>query len=151
MSLVSFPKSFTPDIALADTFFRNAAAHLDGADWAADRGRNNAALHAIAIALELLLKSHLLRTATDDRWNRRHIGHDLDKAARYAARAGLGLPPQLHSVIAQLHPHFQRGGFQRDASRSCPSGFSLDARHIARQLAQTLLEQERRVNNARCS
>ncbi|MCZ8546434.1 hypothetical protein OOJ09_19780 [Mesorhizobium qingshengii] len=130
---------------------RNAAVHLDGADWAADRDRDNAALHAIAIAIELLLKSHLLRVATDDHWNRRNIGHDLDKAARYAERAGLDLPPRLHSVIAQLHPHFQRGGFQRDPSRSWPSGFSLDARHIARQLAQTLLEQERRVNSARCS
>ncbi|MBZ9700933.1 MULTISPECIES: hypothetical protein [unclassified Mesorhizobium] len=151
MSLVSFPESFAPDIALADTFLRNAAAHLDGADRAADLDRHNAALHAIAIAIELLLKSHLLRVATDDCWNRRHIGHDLDKAACYAERAGLRLPPQLHSVIARLHPHFQRGGFQRDPSRSWPSGFSLDARHIARQLAETLLEQERRVNNARCS
>jgi len=151
MSLVSFPDGFTPDIALADTFLRNAAAYLDGADRAADRGRNNAALHAIAITIELLLKSHLLRVATDDRWNRRHIGHDLDKAARYAERAGLSQPPQLHSVIARLHPHFQRGGFQRDTSRSWPSGFSLDARHTARQLAETLLEQERRVNYARSS
>ncbi|WP_256754851.1 hypothetical protein [Mesorhizobium sp. Mes31] len=97
----------------------------------------------------MLLKSHLLGVATDDRWNRRHIGHDLDKAALYAERAGLGLPPRLHSVIVQLHTHFQRGGFQRDPSRSWPSGFSLDARHIARQLAQTLLE--RGGNNARCS
>ena len=151
MSLVSFPESFTPDIALADSFLRNAAAHLDGADWAADRGRNNAALHAIAIAIELLLKSHLLRVATNDRWNRRHIGHDLDKAARYAERAGLSLPPELHSVIAQLHPHFQRGGFQRDPARSWPSGFSLDARHIARQLAQAHVEQERRANDSRRS
>jgi hypothetical protein len=151
MSLVSFPESFTPDIVLADTFLRNAAVCLDGADWAADQGRNNAALHAIAIAIELLLKSHLLRVATDDRWNRRHIGHDLDKAARYAERAGLGLPPQLHSVIAQLHPHFQRGGFQRDPSRSWPSGFSLDARHIARPRAQALLEHERRATDARRS
>jgi hypothetical protein len=149
MSLVSFPKSFTPDIALADTFLRNAAVCIDGADWAADRGRNNAVLHAIAI--ELLLKSHLLRAAIDDRWNRLHIGHDLDKAAYYAERAGLGLPPQLHSVIGQLHPHFQRGGFQRDPSRSWPSGLSLDARHIARQLAQTLMERERRANDARYS
>ncbi|WP_206526461.1 hypothetical protein, partial [Mesorhizobium sp. M7A.F.Ca.CA.001.12.2.1] len=68
--VVSFPESFTPDVALADTFLRNAAAHLDGTDWAADRGRNNAALHAIAIAIELLLKSYLLRVATDDCWNR---------------------------------------------------------------------------------
>ncbi|CAN7561640.1 hypothetical protein [Mesorhizobium caraganae] len=142
MSLVSFPEA--PDIALADTFLRNAAAHLDGADWAAVLGRHNAALHAIAIAIELLLKSHLLGVATDDRWNRRHIGHDLDKAALYAERAGLGLPPRLHSVIVQLHPHFQRGGLQRHPSRSWPFGFSLDA-----QLAQTLLE--RGVNNARCS
>ncbi|WP_156937869.1 hypothetical protein [Mesorhizobium sp. LNHC221B00] len=127
---------------------RNAAAYLDGADRLADLGRHNAALHDIAI--ELLLKSHLLRVATDDRWNRRHIGHDLDKAARYAERAALSLPPQLHSVIARLHPHFQRDGFQRDPSRSWPPGFSLDARHFARQLAQALLEQERRVNNARC-
>lgn len=149
MSLVSFPDA--PDIALADTFLRNAAAHLDGADWAADIGRHNAALHAIAIAIELLLKSHLLRVATDDRWNRRHIGHDLDKAALYAERAGLGLPPRLHSVIVQLHTHFQRGGFQRDPSRSWPSGLSLDARHIARQLSQALLEQKRRADDSRCS
>ncbi|MEP6564421.1 MAG: hypothetical protein ABJB10_04735 [Mesorhizobium sp.] len=151
MSLVSFPERFEPDIALADIFLRNAADHLDGADWAADRGKHNAALHAVAIAIELLLKSHLLTTATDDRWNRRHIGHDLGKAARYAERAGLGLPPRLDSVIAQLHPHFQRGGFQRDPSRSWPSGLSLDARHIARRLAQTLMERERRANDARCS
>jgi HEPN domain-containing protein len=127
---------------------RNAVVHLDGAELAADRDRDNAALRAIAIAIELLLKSHLLTTATDDRWNRRHIGHDLDKAARYAERAGLGLPPRLHSVIAQLHPHVQRGGFQRDPSRSWPTGFSLDARRIARQLAQAHLEQERRANDA---
>ena len=151
MSLVTFPESFTPDIALADTFLGNAAVCLDGADRAADRGRNNAALHAIAIAIELLLKSQLLRVATNDRWNRRHIGHDLDKAARYAERARLSLPPRLHSVIARLHPYFQRGGFQRDPSRSWPSGFSLDARHIARQLAQALLEQERRANDSRRS
>ncbi|MER9437208.1 hypothetical protein [Mesorhizobium sp. M0618] len=149
MSFESFPESFTPDIALADTFLRNAAAHLDGADRAADLGRHNAALHAIAIAIELLLKSHLLRVVTDDPWNRRHIGHDLGKAALYAERTGLGLPPRLHSVIAQLHPHFQRGGFQRDPSRSWPSGFSLDARHIARQLAHTLMEHQRRANDSR--
>ncbi|CAN7341035.1 hypothetical protein [Mesorhizobium sp. LjNodule214] len=84
MSLVSFPKSFTPDIALADTLLRITAAHLDSADRAADLGRHNAALHAIAVAIELLLKSHLLSVATDDHWNRRHIGHDLGKAALYA-------------------------------------------------------------------
>lgn len=85
--------SFIPDTALADTFSRNARNHLNGADRAADLAMDNAALHAVAIAIELLLKSYLLRVATDDRWNRQNIGHDLSKAARYAERAGLRLPP----------------------------------------------------------
>lgn len=142
-SLVPFPKSFIADIALADIFARNATNHLDGADQAADRSMDNIVLHAVAIAIELLLKSYLLRVATEDGWNRQHIGHDLDKAARYAEIAGLALPPQLQSVIAQLHPHFQHGGFARNPSREWPPGFSLRARDVARQLAQEIREQER--------
>ena len=140
--LQSFPDNSEPDFALADIFFDNAIGHLQRAKRTADRDQQNAALHAIAIAIELLLKSHLLRTATDDDWNRINIGHDLDKAATYVTIAGLELPPHLQRVIAALHPHFMRGGFQRDPTRSWPTGLAKDACEVVRELARSINEQK---------
>jgi len=142
--LALFPDDFAPDILLSETFRRNAAVKLDCAAWAAKESQDNLALHSIAIATELLLKSYLLRTASTDDWNRTQIGHDLDSAARYAARAGLDLPPRLEIVIDQLHPHFQRGGFQRASQRSWPPGFADDACAIVRELAESVFQHARR-------
>lgn len=134
--LTPFPDDFAPDVHLSETFRRNAMSHLDCAAWAAKLPADSLALHSVAIATELLLKSHLLRTASTDAWNRVQIGHDLDRAARYAARAGLELPPRLAIVIDQLHPYFQRGGFQRGGPRTWPPGFANEACEIVRELAQ---------------
>lgn len=111
---------------------------LDCASCAAKNAADKLALHSIAVATELLLKSHLLRTASTDAWNRVQIGHNLDKAARYAERAGLNLPSRLALVVDQLHPYFQRGGFQRGGPRAWPAGFADDACDIVRELAQTV-------------
>jgi len=138
--LKPFPEDFAPDTHLSETFRRNAMSQLDCAAWAARQSADNLALHSIAIATELLLKSHLLRTASTDAWNRVQIGHDLDRAARYAARAGLELPSRLAVVIDQLHPYFQLGGFQRDATRTWPPRFADDAGDIVREIAQKVFE-----------
>jgi len=142
--LAPFPDAFAPDILLSETFRQNAAVKLDCAAWAAEKSQDNVALHSIAIATELLLKSYLLRTVSTDDWNRTQIGHDLDRAARYAACAGLDLPPRLAIIIDQLHPHFQRGGFQRDASRRWPPGFADEACAIVNELAEKVSEDARR-------
>ena len=84
--LAPFPDVFAPDILLSETFHQNAAVKLDCAVWAAKESQDNLALHSIAIATELLLKSYLLRTASTDDWNRVQIGHDLDSAARRLTR-----------------------------------------------------------------
>jgi len=115
---------------------------LDCAAWAAKNAADSLALHSIAIATELLLKSHLLRTASTDAWNRVQIGHNLDRAAQYAERAGLDLPSRLSLVVDQLHPYFQRGGFQRDP-RAWPAGFADDACDIVRELAQAVFDHAR--------
>ena len=64
--LIPFPDDFAPDLHLAETFRRNAMSQLDCAAWAAKKSTDSLALHSIAIATELLLKSHLLRTASTD-------------------------------------------------------------------------------------
>lgn len=125
--LIPFPDDFAPDLHLSETFRRNAMSQLDCAAWAAKKPSDSLALHSIAIATELLLKSHLLRTASTDAWNRAQIGHNLDKAGRYAERAGLDLPSRLSRLVDQLHPYFQRGGFQRGGPRAWPAGFADDA------------------------
>lgn len=141
-TLTPFPDRAVRDIGLADLFVRNASTQLHGAQEAlADRAAANHVLHTSAIAIELLLKSYLLRTATDDDWNRVNIGHDLEKAAAYAAMAGLEPPSGLHSVIAELHPHFMQGGFQRDPSRSWSSGLAARACETAWRLARTITAQ----------
>lgn len=142
--LAPFPDVFAPDIPLSETFYQSTLVKLDSAAWAAKQSADGLALHSIAIATELLLKSHLLRAASTDDWNRTQIGHNLDVAARYAARAGLVLPSRLTAVIDQLHPHFQRGGFQRDASRTWPAGFADAACAIVNELAQKVSEHARR-------
>jgi hypothetical protein len=58
------------DIGLADLFVQNASAQLHGAQAAIADAASNRALHSTAIAIELLLKSYLLRIATNDDWNR---------------------------------------------------------------------------------
>ncbi|MFG1247847.1 hypothetical protein [Xanthobacter flavus] len=110
----------------------------EAAQWAADQGFENQALHAIAITIELLLKSYLLNVATDDVWNRANIGHDLAKALHYSAQAGLVPPSRVEWIISYLHPHFQLDGFQREPSRSWPPGFADDACEVTRQLAQAV-------------
>lgn len=94
----------------------------------------NHALHSIAIAVELALKSYLLNVATNDGWNRLHVGHDLDKAVSYAERAGLHPQVGLRELSAALHPHYQRGGFQRDPSRQWPDPLADEACQITRAL-----------------
>lgn len=136
--LIPFPDDFAPDLHLSEMFRRNAMSQLDCAAWAAKNSADSLALHSIAIATELLLKSHLLRTASTDAWNRAQIGHNLDQAARYAERAGLDLPSRLALVVDQLHPYFQRGGFQRGGPRAWPAGFADDACDIVRELAQAV-------------
>ncbi|WP_347270223.1 hypothetical protein [Rhizorhabdus histidinilytica] len=116
---------------------------LDCAAWGAKKPADSLAFHSIAIATELLLKSHLLRTASTDAWNRVQIGHNLNKAARYAERAGLDLPSRLSLVVDQLHPYFQRGGFQRGGPRAWPPGFADDAGDIVRELAKTVFDHAR--------
>jgi hypothetical protein len=134
--LAPFPQSIAPDVARSRAFLETAAINIQGAKLSLGQGSDNIALHQLAIAIELLLKSYLLRTVTDDDWNRVHIRHDLDKAARYAANAGLVLPPNLRDVIDLLHPHFELGGFQRDPSRTWPSGFGAKAHRVAERLAR---------------
>ncbi|UCI05227.1 hypothetical protein [Mesorhizobium sp. B1-1-8] len=136
LRLASFPDTVVLDVALSETFLRTATGSMEGANWAVENGADNVALHQSAIAIESLLKSYLLRTVTDDNWNRTHIRHDLDKAARYAAKAGLTLPPDLQCVISLLHPHFQRGGFQRDVARRWPGGFAADVGEVVTALAK---------------
>ncbi|RKP28180.1 hypothetical protein SYNPS1DRAFT_20487 [Syncephalis pseudoplumigaleata] len=89
--LKPLPKPARSDAVLAAVFLENATVKAAAAEWAADQGFDNQALHAIAIAIELLLKSYLLNVATDDVWNRANIGHDLAKALHYSAQAGLAL------------------------------------------------------------
>lgn len=141
--LIPFPDDFAPDLHLSETFRRNAMSQLDCAAWAAKKPADSLAFHSIAIATELLLKSHLLRTASTDAWNRVQIGHNLNKAARYAERAGLDLPSRLSLVVDQLHPYFQRGGFQRGGPRAWPPGFADDAGDIVRELAKTVFDHAR--------
>lgn len=119
-----FPRNVCCDQGLARVQLSNAEAHLRSAAWAASRGMANDALHSIAIAIELGLKSYLLNAATTDAWNRAHIGHDLDRAITYAERAGLDPPTGLRDVAGVLHPHFQRGGFQREPSRQWPEALA---------------------------
>lgn len=140
-TLTPFPDNVDCDIGLADLFVQNAFAQFQGAQAATTDATPNRALHSTAIAIELLLKSYLLRTATNDAWNRINIGHDLEKAATYAAIAGLTPPPHLRRIIAEIHPHFMRGGFQRDPSRSWPPGLVADAREVAQQLARIIAGQ----------
>ncbi|MBA1375934.1 hypothetical protein [Sphingomonas ursincola] len=129
-----FPNDFYPDQELAHVQLSNAEAHLRSAAWALSRGMANDALHSIAIAIELGLKSYLLNAATTDAWNRAHIGHDLDKAITYAERAGLDPPSGLRDVARVLHPHFQRGGFQREPSRQWPEALAGQACSVASTL-----------------
>ena len=140
--LLPFPDDFAPDLHISEMFRRNAMTQLDCASWATTQSADKLALHSIAVATEPLLKSHLLRTASTDAWNRVQIGHDLDKAARYAERAGLNLPSRLALVVDQIHPYFQRGGFQRDP-RAWPAGFADDACDIVRELAQAVYNHAR--------
>ncbi|RZN34372.1 hypothetical protein CWO90_07080 [Bradyrhizobium sp. Leo121] len=136
--LTPLPVPARSDASLAEVFLGNAAVKVETADWAASRGLDNEALHAIAIAIELLLKSYLLNVATDDDWNRANIGHDLAKALYYSTQAGLVPPPRVEWIISYLHPHFQRGGFQREASRSWPPGLARDACEVGRHLVQAI-------------
>lgn len=130
----SFPRDFHLDQGLARVQLSNAEAHLRSAAWAVSRGMANDALHSIAIAIELGLKSYLLNAATTDAWNRAHIGHDLDKAITYAERAGLDPPTGLRDIAGVLHPHFQRGGFQREPSRQWPETLAGEACSVVRAL-----------------
>ena len=129
-----FPRNVCCDQGLARVQLSNAEAHLRSAAWAASRGMANDALHSIAIAIELGLKSYLLNAATTDAWNRAHIGHDLDRAITYAERAGLDPPTGLRDVAGVLHPHFHRGGFQREPSRQWPEALAGEACSVARTL-----------------
>lgn len=129
-----FPHDVCRDQGLARVQLSNAEAHLRSAGWAMSRGMANDALHSIAIAIELGLKSYLLNAATTDPWNRAHIGHDLDKAITYAERAGLNPPTGLRDLAGVLHPHFQRGGFQREPSRQWPEALAGQAYSTARTL-----------------
>eukprot|EP01043_Picozoa_sp_COSAG02_P086706 COSAG02_NODE_24111_length_697_cov_1.386288_1_plen_106_part_10 len=103
--LKPLPKPARSDAVLAAVFLENATVKAAAAEWAADQGFDNQALHAIAIAIELLLKSYLLNVATDDVWNRANIGHDLAKALHYSAQAGLVPPSRIEWIISHLHPH----------------------------------------------
>jgi hypothetical protein len=141
MATEPFPQQVDLDHALARIQFDNAEASLRGAEWAALQGMPNNALHSIAITFELALKSYLLNVATSDDWNRIHIRHDLDKAITYAERAGLTLPVGLRELSTVLHPHFQRGGFQRNPSRQWPEALAANACRIASALLVEVSEQ----------
>lgn len=129
-----FPQQIDLDRELARAQFGNAEVSLRGAKWAVSQGMQNSALHSVAIVVELALKSYLLSVATSDEWNRDHIRHDLDKAISYAELAGLTPPAGLRELTAVLHPHFQRGGFQREPSRQWPDTLTDEACQIATAL-----------------
>jgi len=136
--LTPLPVPARSDAVLAQVLLENAAVKVEAAEWAASRGLDNEALHAMAIAIELLLKSYLLNVATNDDWNRANIGHDLAKALYYSTQAGLAPPSRVEWVIGYLHPHFQGGGFQRESSTPWPPGLAYDACEVGRQLVQAI-------------
>src|SRR5690606_40701591 len=53
-TLFRSPKPARSDAVLAAVFLENATVKAAAAEWAADQGFDNQALHAIAIAIELL-------------------------------------------------------------------------------------------------
>lgn len=129
-----FPQQIALDRDLARVQFGNAEVSLRGAEWAVSQGMQNNALHSVAIAVELALKYYLLGVATSDEWNRDHIRHDLDKAITYAEFAGLTPPAGLRELMAVLHPHFQRGGFQREPTRQWPDTLADEACQVTSAL-----------------
>jgi HEPN domain-containing protein len=138
--LKDFPTNVVLDRDLAWLQFSNADRFLRSAEEARRRGSDDIAYHALAITIELTLKSYLLARATDDDWNRIHIRHDLDKALAYAERAGLKTSPELSSVIALVHPYFMEGGFHRNPSGQWPAGSAPTACQIVRDLVATVAQ-----------
>lgn len=76
----------------------------------------HASEHFLAIAIELALKSYLLRLGVTDDWNRCHIRHDLSKALRFARIGGLKAHSEdLANIAQRLGSHYQNGGFTRSS------------------------------------
>lgn len=104
-----------PNRSLANAFHQNARSFRASA--LEMRSSNpHASEHFLAIAIELTLKSYLLRLGVTDDWNRRYLRHDLAKTLRFARRGGL----KAHSVALANIAHllgapYQSGGFTRSS------------------------------------
>ncbi|EIZ77941.1 hypothetical protein WSK_3503 [Novosphingobium sp. Rr 2-17] len=110
--------SLTPDPALADLLIGNASSFRPDLQMAEGFGRH-IIIHHVAIAIELALKAYLARAGIDDDRQRQLIGHDLDRALKFAEAHGLVAPPRTRDVVELVHPYFMQGGFHRE-KRSWP-------------------------------
>lgn len=101
-----------PEADLARVLAMNARGFLRELPGQDDDRRLQHRFYRLAIALELALKSYLLRGHTDE--TNRRIGHDLRRAADAVEAEGLTITPALRCLIADTHPFFMRGGFHRE-------------------------------------
>lgn len=105
LNLYHRPQDF--DRILAVGLYRRAvafAAHLGGDAPA------SIAISSAAYAADFALKSFLLHKGASDEWNRRHIGHDIEKALARAVSEGLANIPPGMSRFAHPLADYHSGG-----------------------------------------
>jgi hypothetical protein len=113
---------------LAHTFMRNAEGFLEGTVRmsATDPA---AALHHLAIAVELGLKSWLLDRGYEDEWLKGHIRHDLELALFHANANGLpDIPKSTAGFIGRLGLVYQSHGFHKRPTFD-PTSFLFELAH----------------------
>lgn len=118
-------------------------ANARGFHESAVRARNpDRDAHALAIADELACKA-FLSAAGVPTGVLVAIGHDLRLAEALARGLGLTLPNDRAAPSRLFHPHFQRGGFQRQPARRWPPSVLRRAR---RRVAALIELVERRLD-----
>lgn len=120
LDLFHRPQDF--DRILAVAFYRRAVAF---AVHFADNGvPGSIVASGAAHVAEFALKSYLLRSGASDDWNRRHIGHDIEKALSCAVAKGLNkIPPEMErlaSPLARYHMGGRTPALARDVEAAMP-------------------------------
>lgn len=132
--------------ALARTFRLRSEDFMRSARAAFDRFGTDAAgsiLHSTCCALELSLKSVILKAGGSDERNRIEIRHDLVKALKVARGDGFFAPPELASIAARLWPYYQTHSLDGLAKQMNKGDLAKIIAAAARQVATTRADQIR--------